>query len=55
MIERQPPHGLFSEIAPGNSASSNAQFSPDEAEFYRKHFPDVSLDVIAARRESGVR
>ena len=50
MIEKQPPHGLFSEMAPGSSAPSNAQFSPDEAEFYRKHFPDMSLDVIAARR-----
>ena len=50
MIEKQPPHGLFSEIAPGGSSSLRAHFSPEEAEFYRKHFPDVSLDVIAARK-----
>ena len=50
MIEKQPPHGLFSEIVPGGSPSLSAQFSPEEADFYRKHFPDVSLDAIAARK-----
>jgi len=50
MLERQPPHGLFSETAPVVSGSSESLFLPEEAEFYRRHFPDVSLDVIAARR-----
>lgn len=50
MLERQPPHGLFSETAPSPAAGSEALFLPEEAEFYRRHFPDVSLDVIAARR-----
>ncbi len=54
MLERQPPHGLFSETAPTLSPSSASLFLPEEAEFYRRHFPDVSLDVIAARK-FGVR
>lgn len=50
MIEKRPPHGLFSEIVPGSSPNANAHFSPEEAEFYRKHFPDVSLEAIASRQ-----
>lgn len=49
-MERQPPHRLFSELAPAGPAGSEALFLPEEAEFYRRHFPDVSLDVIAARK-----
>lgn len=50
-VGRQPSHGLFAELAPGGGGSSEALFLPEEAEFYRKHFPDVGLDVIAARRK----
>ncbi len=53
MIERQPPMALFAEIAPdpGARGDHSAQLlMPEEAEFYRRHFPDVSLDEIARRR-----
>jgi hypothetical protein len=50
MLERQPPHALFTEQVPVSSQSSEALFLPEEAAFYRKHFPDVGLDAIAARR-----
>lgn len=47
MIERQPPHGLFSESVPESSAATPPTMLPEEADFYRKHFPDVSLEAIA--------
>jgi len=53
MIERQPPMALFSELAPscGNAGDHSAQLLlPEEAEFYRRHFPDLSLDDIARRK-----
>jgi hypothetical protein len=52
MLERQPPHALFVETAPAGPLNGNASLPPEEAEFYRRHFPDVSLDAIAARRKS---
>lgn len=55
MIEKRIPHGLFSELAPSTSSASQAPHSmlPEEAEFYRRHFPDVGLDVIAGIRRGG--
>jgi hypothetical protein len=53
MIERQPPMALFSAIAPDSplvSSGAAQGLLPEEAEFYRRHFPDVSLEEIAARR-----
>jgi hypothetical protein len=52
MLEKQPPHALFTELAPASSSSAEALFLPEEAAFYRKHFPDVSLDVIAQRKRA---
>ncbi|MFY9234652.1 MAG: hypothetical protein WAO58_09355 [Fimbriimonadaceae bacterium] len=50
MIERQPRLALFSEIVPdgGSEGASSHLLLPEEAEFYRKHFPDVSLEEIAS-------
>jgi hypothetical protein len=51
MVERQPPHSLFGEIVPASNAeAADNLLLPEEAAFYRKHFPDVSLSDIAARR-----
>jgi hypothetical protein len=54
MIERQPPMALFSAIAPDRGqeghATTHPALLPEEAAFYRKHFPDVSLEEIASRR-----
>lgn len=50
-IGRQPSHGLYTELAPDGGGSSEALFLPEEAEFYRRHFPDVGLDQIAAKRQ----
>ncbi len=51
MIERQPPHALFAETAPVPSGDfSSTLMLPEEAAFYRRHFPDVSLEEIAKRR-----
>lgn len=51
MIERQPPMGLFAAIAPeADKRAEAALMLPEEAAFYRKHFPDVSLEEIALRK-----
>lgn len=51
MIERQPPHSLFSELAPASTQDHSQHLMlPEEAAFYRRHFPDVALDEIAKRR-----
>lgn len=51
MVERQPPHALFSELAPvSNEEAAENLLLPEEAAFYRRHFPDVSLREIASRR-----
>lgn len=50
MLERQPPMGLFSETVPDISVGSEGGLLPEEAEFYRRHFPDVSLEEIAVRK-----
>ena len=50
-LERQPRLNLFAELTPAPTADhSNHLLLPEEASFYRKHFPDVSLDEIAKRR-----
>ncbi|MCW5941700.1 MAG: hypothetical protein KIS66_05685 [Fimbriimonadaceae bacterium] len=52
MIERRPPVGLFAETAPtgaGDEAAAHLLL-PEEAAFYRRHFPGVSLDQIARRK-----
>ncbi|HEY0868187.1 MAG TPA: hypothetical protein VGE01_12450 [Fimbriimonas sp.] len=51
MVERQPPHALFCERIPASNGEANDNLLlPEEAEFYRRHFPDVSLNEIARRR-----
>jgi hypothetical protein len=53
MIERQPPRPLFAELAPVPTADlSQALMVPEEAEFYRRHFPDISLEEIAKRKSA---
>lgn len=50
-VEARPPSTLFGELAPNTLADpSTALLLPEEAEFYRRYFPDVSLDQIAAKR-----
>ncbi|MBL8049206.1 MAG: hypothetical protein JNJ45_11050 [Chthonomonas sp.] len=50
-IESQPPHRLFGEQVP-HFESAEHQFSPDEREFYQRHFPSVALPDIARAREA---
>lgn len=50
LLERQPKSTLFSEIAPAPVDHSEHLVMPEEAEFYRRHFPEVSLAEIAKRR-----
>lgn len=51
MLDNTPPHMLFQEQAPNAAAdSANYLMLPQEAEFYRRYFPDVSLDQIAQRK-----
>ncbi|MCK6631912.1 MAG: hypothetical protein L6Q31_06005 [Fimbriimonadaceae bacterium] len=51
LIERQPPLKLFGELAPEGEPSGRApELGPDEAAFYRRYFPTLDLDEIAARR-----
>lgn len=51
LLERQAPHALFAQTplsAPSDSGES--ALPPEEAEFYRRHFPDLGLDEIARHR-----
>lgn len=51
MLERQPPHQLFAELAAQPKGDvGRALLLPEEAAFYEKHFPGVSLETIAAMR-----
>lgn len=53
MIERRPPVELFGETAPTGPNADDAAahlLLPEEAAFYRRHFPGVSLDQIARRK-----
>lgn len=48
-MERQPTAGLFAAITPDCEPAASA-FTPDEAAFYRRHFPDLDLGAIAAAK-----
>jgi hypothetical protein len=51
MLERSVPHALFAELAPVGPAAEASNLPPEEAAFYRRHFPDLSLEEIALRRK----
>lgn len=54
LIAAQPRHGMMGEHAPQPiEDTSSVLMLPEEAAFYRKHFPDVSLESIAAKRAVG--
>lgn len=54
LIERAPSHGLLQEQAPELPIDDAAHLLlPEEAEFYRRHFPDIQLDQIARRKGAG--
>lgn len=52
LVEARPATALFEELAPTAPRSdfSHALMLPEEAEFYRRYFPGISLDQIAAKR-----
>lgn len=52
LFAMQPVAAIFHEHATAAAAedASNHLLMPEEAAFYRKHFPDISLDAIAARK-----
>lgn len=51
LIAAQPRHGMMGEHAPQPiEDTSSVLMLPEEAAFYRKHFPDVSLESIAQKR-----
>ncbi|MBX7133494.1 MAG: phage protease [Fimbriimonadaceae bacterium] len=53
LIERQVPHRLFNELGrEGVQDYSEHLLLPEEADFYRKHFPEISLDDIAQRKRA---
>lgn len=48
MLERQPPLALFGQTAPAKADPERpSTMLPEEAEFYRRHFPGVPLTMIA--------
>lgn len=51
LLDKQPVSPLFREHAPEPPSDYSQQLLlPEEADFYRRHFPDVSLDEIARRK-----
>lgn len=52
LIERQPPSSLFRETAPQPEGVRASGLLPEETEFYRRYFPDLSLDDIARGKAS---
>jgi hypothetical protein len=54
LLEARPAQPMTQEIAPASPAPdfSHVLMLPEEAEFYRRYFPDISLDQIAAKRGS---
>lgn len=52
LMELQPPHRLFGEIAPGalDAEASENLLLPEEAAFYRRYFPGVDLKEIGRRK-----
>lgn len=57
LLEARPGVPMTSEIAPPTPPAdfSNVLMLPEEAEFYRRYFPDISLDQIAAKRGASDR
>ncbi len=52
MLERQPPLALFGQTAPIRANPERpTTMLPEEAEFYRRHFPGVSLTDIAEAKK----
>lgn len=49
LLSKQPPMHLFAEVAPNPHAADNLLL-PEEAAFYQRHFPEVSLEEIAKRK-----
>lgn len=50
-ISRQPPMALFGERSPSHSPHADHEFLlPEEADFYRRYFPEIGLDEIAAKK-----
>jgi hypothetical protein len=49
LIERQPRLNLSVEVAPA-PISNIPHLHPEEADFYRRHFPDLPLEEIASRK-----
>lgn len=51
LLELQPQKPMFKELAPNpHEVSDRALMLPEEADFYRRHFPDIALEDIAQRR-----
>jgi len=52
LLEARPAQPMTQEVAPTSPAPdfSHVLMLPEEAEFYRRYFPDISLDQIAAKR-----
>lgn len=48
LLERQPPLALFGQVATVQAGPDpGSSLPPEEAAFYRRHFPGVSLTAIA--------
>jgi len=51
LIASQPCHAMLGEVAPQPAEdASSVLMLPEEVAFYRKHFPEVSLESIAQKR-----
>lgn len=53
ILDRQAPHTLFDQMAPQGDADADSNLMlPEEASFYRKHFPHIALGEIAQRKRA---
>lgn len=51
LLDRQPRLSLFAQLTPDSARDDEeTRLFPDEVEFYRRHFPGVSLTEIAERK-----
>lgn len=51
LLKAAPGHKLFRQIAPvADQEAEAALLLPEEADFYRRHFPGLDLNAIAAQR-----
>lgn len=51
LLDRQPALALFGEVAPELPAEDGSHLMlPEEAAFYQRYFPEISLEAIAQRR-----